>query len=128
VAARRPGDTPLDIYHNRLSDFSAAVERLEQFFLAISEVRGDDGRPIVDTRGADPRMCMAWREVLSRIDDELNIWGRLFRRMFGSPPEPSTLDAADDLGDANFDKFDDEFSDEAANNRSDDDEAGDVDL
>jgi len=87
------GDTPTDIYHNRLNDFSNQVERLEQSFMLISEVLGDDGRPLVETQGADPRKCTAWREILDKIDDELNIWGRLFRRKFGTTPEPAIRDA-----------------------------------
>jgi hypothetical protein len=87
------GDTPTDIYHNRLNDFSNQIERLEQSFVLISEVLGDDGRPLVETQGADPRTCTAWREILDRIDDELNIWGRLFRRRFGTTPEPAVRDA-----------------------------------
>jgi len=78
------GDTPVDDYHNRLNDFSAAVESLEQSFAAIAGVVGDDGRPIVEQRGADPRSCGVWRDVLGKIDDELNIWARQFRRMFGT--------------------------------------------
>jgi hypothetical protein len=92
LRARRPGDSPTDIYHNRLSDFAVAVEQLEQVFTAIGEVLGDDGRSLVDTRGADPSMCARWREMLSRIDDELNVWGRTFRRVFGTTREPLPRD------------------------------------
>lgn len=97
------GDTPADIYHNRLNDFSFQIERLEQSFALISEVLGDDGRPLVDTQGADPRSCTAWRQVLSKIDDELTIWARLFRRKFGTMPEATIreverLDGGDEPG------------------------------
>ncbi len=104
------GDTPTDMYHNCLNEFSGAIERLEQSFIAIGKVIGDDGRPIVETRGADPRTCTAWREVLSRIDDELNIWGRLFRRMFGAAPEPSLAEPGEmDDSDPTDDDWDDEL-------------------
>ena len=106
--APRVGDTPLDTYHNRLNEFSLAVERLEQTFSAISQVIGDDGRPVVDARGADHNSCAAWRVILSGIDDELNIWGRLFRRMFGTTPEPTSPDTDDfDTTDESVSEFDD---------------------
>jgi len=82
--APRPGDTPIDRYHNRVSGFSRAVEELEQSFSAIEGATGDDGRPLVDTRGVDPRTCAAWRDVLRKIDEELVVWGRTFRRAFGT--------------------------------------------
>jgi hypothetical protein len=71
----------------------------------IGEVLGDDGRPLVETQGADPRTCSAWREILDRIDDELNIWGRLFRRKFGTTPEP-TIREADDSQSSEEDEWD----------------------
>lgn len=96
------GDTPTDIYHNRLNDFSLQMERLDQSFMLISEVLGDDGRPLVDTQGADPRSCTAWRKVLSKIDDELTIWARMFRRKFGTMPEATIREGerleGDELG------------------------------
>lgn len=94
--------TPTDIYHKRLNEFSDQIDRLAQTFAAIGEVLGDDGRPIVETQGADPRACGTWREVLNKIDDELNIWGRLYRRKFGTTPEP-TVRNLDDLEAAEVD-------------------------
>jgi len=88
--AARPGDTPIDVYQNRLNAFSQTVEQLEQSFATIGEVIADDGRPLVEARGADPRSCTAWREVLGKIDEELVVWGRTFRRVFGTTSDPST--------------------------------------
>jgi hypothetical protein len=87
--APRPGDTPLDVYDNRLNAFSQAVEQLERAFNAIGEVTGDDGRSFVEARGADARSCAAWREVLSKIDEELIVWARTFKRIFGTSSDPS---------------------------------------
>jgi hypothetical protein len=115
------GDTPMDIYHNRLNDFSSEMERLESSFAVISDVVGDDGRPIVETQGADPRSCTAWRRILNRIDDELNIWSRLFRRKFGTTPEPVTRDFDDsESPDDPGDETDDREWDSEANNGGDD--------
>jgi hypothetical protein len=94
--APRPGDTPVDLYLNAINAFSQAVERLEGTFSAISAVAGDDGRPLVEARGVDSRECSAWRDVLSKIDEELIIWARTFKRMFGSAPEPSAQDFGED--------------------------------
>ena len=74
------------------NDFAAAVERLEQTFTAIGEVLGADGRSLIDTRGADRQLCSEWRHILNKIDDELNMWGRTFRRVFGTTPEPLSQD------------------------------------
>ena len=87
--APRPGDTPVDRYHNAISAFSQAVERLEETFNAISAVVGDDGRPVVETFGVHSRECAAWREVLGKIDNELIIWASTFKRKHGTGPEPS---------------------------------------
>ncbi len=82
--APRPGDTPVDRYSNRVSALSKTLEEMEQAFDAIGAVTGDDGRSLVESRGVDPRTCAAWRDVLRRIDEELIVWGRTFKRMYGS--------------------------------------------
>jgi len=87
--APRPGDTPVERLHNAVGAFSQAVERLEETFTAIGLVVGDDGRPLVETRGVDSRECGAWRDVLGKIDEELIIWASTFKRKFGTAPEPS---------------------------------------
>lgn len=94
----RPGDTPIDVYHNRINDFVEAVERLSQSFGAIRDVTGDDGRSLVDSRGVDPRSCATWREVLRKVDEDLIVWGSTFRRVFGTTDEPSARDLDDDEG------------------------------
>jgi len=68
------------------------VERLEEAFTEIGAVAGDDGRPLVEARGVDSRECLAWRDVLSKIDEELIIWARTFKRVFGTAQEPSAED------------------------------------
>jgi len=82
--AHRPGNTPQDHYQNRLSAFTGAMEELRKAFADLSSVRGDDGRPLVETQGVDSRDCVTWRDALSEIDEELVIWGRTFRRVYGN--------------------------------------------
>jgi hypothetical protein len=94
--APRPGDTPTDVYDNRINDFIAAIESLNQRFAAIRDVTGDDGRSLVDTRGADPSSCSEWRRVLRGIDDELIVWGSTFRRVYGTTVEHSPAEPSDD--------------------------------
>jgi hypothetical protein len=97
--APRPGDTPVDRYHNRLGALGAAVEALDRAFVDVAAVVGDDGRPLVETRGADPRSCSAWREQLDKIDEELIVWSRTFKRVYGSSAEVSVLTRdGDDAG------------------------------
>ena len=115
ASSRWIGDTPLDHYQNRLNDFSQALDRLEQAFSAIGKVAGEDGRPIVETRGADPRLCGAWRTVLGHIDDELNIWARLFRRMFGTASDQFAIPDSDGSQDEEVDLPEDESDLEGGN-------------
>lgn len=82
--APRPGDTPQDHYQNGVSALGVAMEELNKAFLELSTVLGDDGRPIVDSRGVDYRDCAAWRDSLAAIDEELIVWSRAFRKMHGT--------------------------------------------
>jgi hypothetical protein len=96
--APRPGNTPLELHQNRLSEFSVGIDRLQEAFEAISAVTGDDGRPVVETQGADPTSCSVWREALGKIDEELIVWSRIFKQVHGTAPEPSVgaADGADE--------------------------------
>jgi hypothetical protein len=98
--ARRAGSTPSDLYENCLGVFSGAVEALQVAFNAIGQVNGDDGRPLIEARGAEPRSCDEWRSVLRNIDDELIVWGRTFKKAFGTRPEPKEdeFGSEDDAG------------------------------
>ncbi|MBF6568065.1 MAG: hypothetical protein IVW54_04215 [Candidatus Binataceae bacterium] len=91
----RPGNTPLELHQNRLSDFSLAIDRLQQAFEAISAVIGDDGRPVVETQGADPTSASAWRETLDKIDEELIVWSRTFKRLHGAAQDVVVAHDAD---------------------------------
>jgi hypothetical protein len=113
--ARRAGNTPVDIYQNCLSSFSEAVQGLQTAFSAIGQVNGDDGSPLVDSRGEDPRVCEEWRTVLRSIEDELIMWGRTFKKAFGTKSEPDLqgIEARDLLDpdedeDSEFDDFGDD--------------------
>ena len=95
--APRPGDTPDDLYHNSIGAFTQAMEELEAAFLAIGQVLGNDGRPLVEDRGVDAQLCVAWRDTLTRIDDELAFWGRRFKQVYGIASAPvARVDARDD--------------------------------
>jgi hypothetical protein len=88
----RPENTPTDHYHNQLNALSTAMEALERAFVALGEVIGDDGHPLVDTRGVDYRTCAAWRGLLARIDEELVVWSRTFKRAYGAGMLPRRHD------------------------------------
>jgi hypothetical protein len=75
------------------------MERLEQAFTAIGQVIGNDGRPLVEDRGVDAQSCTSWRETLSKIDEELVVWGRKFRQVYGLAAG-STVAAPDRAADA----------------------------
>ncbi len=98
--ARSAGDTPTEVFQNALFDFGEAMDKLNELFKSLGKVVGDDGRPIAESSGAEPRLCAAWRETLQRIDDELNVWGRTFQRVHGTAAEPlPSRDSDDDLDD-----------------------------
>ena len=62
---------------------------MQQAFAAIGDVISDDGRPLVDSRGVDYRICSEWRDALRKIDEELVVWGRTFKRTFGTESSPA---------------------------------------
>ncbi len=105
----RPGDTPDDHYHNRVGEFTAAVERLEQQFAAIGQVVGNDGRSLVEDRGVDSRLCTAWRDTLAKIDEELVVWSHKFRKVYGVAAPSAVVSsrlAEDDEQDGSGDAWD----------------------
>jgi Caspase domain len=79
----RPGDTPIDRYLNAVGTLAAAMDRLAGAFDELGKVLGDDGRQMVDVKGVDTRDCIAWRELIGRIDEELVVWSRVYRRVNG---------------------------------------------
>ena len=81
--ARRPGNSPTDHYHNAVSTMATAMANLTDAFNNLRIVTGDDGRPLVETKGVDQRACAAWRKTLSEIDDELVMWIAMHRRANG---------------------------------------------
>jgi hypothetical protein len=81
--ARRPGDTPTDHYHNAVSTMATAMTALSEAFNILRNVAGDDGYPLVETKGVDQRACAAWRNILTEIDDDLVMWIATHRRANG---------------------------------------------
>lgn len=107
--APRPGDTPLDRYHNALSKLGSALTEVEQAFNGLIAVEGDDGQLIVETQGVEPRLTASWRELLSRLDAEMVVWGHTFRKAYGTKlsvpaagnddeDEPEDVDPYADVG------------------------------
>ena len=82
--AARLGDTPTDRYNNALSALGSALQALDYAFAGLTKVVGDDGQPLIEARGVEPRLTDPWRELLSRIDEEMVIWARTFRKVYGA--------------------------------------------
>lgn len=82
--AARPGDTPTDRYHNALEALGTALHALETAFTGLTKIVGDDGQPFVDIRGVEPRLTDHWREQLNRIDEEMIVWARTFKKKWGT--------------------------------------------
>lgn len=89
VKATTPGDTPIDRYNRALGAFGGVLEALEHAFDGLAKVAGDDGQPLIETRGVEPRLSEPWREVLRRIDEEMVVWARAFRKAHGTKVTPS---------------------------------------
>ena len=103
---RYPGGTP----SQRVGAFSQGGGTVGRDLRAIGLVVGDDGRPPVESRGVDSRECSAWRDVLSKIDEELIIWASTFRRKFGTAPGPSAQSFAEE-DESEFDGRGDQYAD-----------------
>jgi hypothetical protein len=82
--AARPGDTPLDRYHNALSALGTALLEVDQAFCGLTAVVGDDGQSLAETQGVEPRLTDSWRELLGRLDEEMVVWARTFRKAYGT--------------------------------------------
>ena len=55
------GDTPTDVYHNRLNDFSSQIEQLKRSFALIARCSAMTVDPIVEMPGCRPTdvCCLA---------------------------------------------------------------------
>jgi hypothetical protein len=84
VRAKRAGDTPTEILKSKLAEMSDSLEQLENSYSAVCAVQSDDGRGLAETDGVDPQLCADWRNILSKIDDDLNVWGRKFRQKYAA--------------------------------------------
>ena len=81
-----PGHTPRDRYAASQSEFEAALSGLMDAFEVMLGVSGDDGTPLADSMGAEPQLIDRWRDELKRIDEELIVWSRTYRKAFGTKP------------------------------------------
>ena len=65
-------------------------------FNAILNVRGDDGTPFADSRGADQQLTDRWRGELKRMDEEMIVWARTFRRAYSTASNENGATEHDD--------------------------------
>lgn len=78
--ARRTGNAPLDLYENAVGELSETMVATGAAFDRLSGVAGNDGLPLVESRGVAMDLAAAWRTLLRRIGDELVVWERTARR------------------------------------------------
>jgi hypothetical protein len=74
VRAKRTGNTPAEIFQDRLAKVSDAMEELERAHTALAAVQGDDGRSLAETDGVNPQLCAEWRETLGKVVEDLTVW------------------------------------------------------
>ncbi|WOJ88420.1 hypothetical protein RZS28_11315 [Methylocapsa polymorpha] len=111
--AARPGDTATDRYHNALAALGRALDGVDQAFTGLTKVVGDDDQPVVEARGVEPRLTDSWRELLSRIDEEMVVWARTFRKAYGTKTSSVTAGLDDDDDAAETDPYADVDEDAA---------------
>jgi hypothetical protein len=109
--ATASGDTPIDRYNSGVAALGAAFEALESSFAALCEISGDDTIPIVENRGVEPRLTEQWRKVLSRVDEEMVMWARAYRKAYGTRPDPLTQESDEDI-DSDEPAVEDEWEDD----------------
>jgi hypothetical protein len=94
VRARRNGHTPAEILRDRLAEMGEMIDKLVVAHAAVAAVQGNDGRALAEVDGVDPQLCADWRNLLGRIDDDLNVWGRKFRQRYGAGAPTRPIDGA----------------------------------
>jgi hypothetical protein len=98
--AAKPGDTPTDHYNRALEALGTALNELEGQFTSLTKVVGDDGQPLVDVRGVEPRLTDPWRDLLKRVDEEMIVWARTFRKKWGTSAGATTNYGGDEAENA----------------------------
>jgi hypothetical protein len=112
VRARSGGSMPAEQLKDRIADLSDAMDKLDGAFKAVAAVVGNDGNPLVEVDGVEAQFCTTRRQLLSRIGDELNFWGRIWRRRHGTPAAPVAREDTDEEENG-ADAYEDEVQEEA---------------
>ena len=112
--AARPGDTPMDRYNCAVEALSKAFHELERRFSALTEVVGDDGQPILDSRGVELRLTETWRSLLRQVDEEVVIWARTYRKVYGAKANVVNGDIHSDDEADDFDPYADADDEDSA--------------
>ena len=61
------------------------MSAVQEAFQALGGVAGDDGSPLVDSKGVDQRACAAWRDIMAAVQEEIVVWSRTHKRVHGTP-------------------------------------------
>ena len=57
---------------------------------------GDDGTPIAESRGVDHQLADRWRAELKRMDEEIFVWARTYRRAYSTVTNQNGATEQDD--------------------------------
>lgn len=96
------GDTPVDRYERAIHALGCAIHEVDNASRMVAKVLGDDGLPIVDTRGVEQRLTETWADILRKISEEVVIWKRVYQKKYGAQPSVSGL-TSDDEGEGGED-------------------------
>jgi hypothetical protein len=109
--AARPAEwMPAEQLKDRVADLGEALDKLEEAFKAVTTVIGNDGSPLAEVDGVDAQFCTTSRQVLAKIGDELNFWGRTWRRRH-EHGQPAIDDADTPADDQEVEDYDDDTDD-----------------
>lgn len=89
--------TPAEVLGNALKDLATAIQAVEVAVGNVEAVRSDDGTSAIDSLGADPADCQAWRLILLDLFDKLPVWRQRGIQRHGMTTEVDDVDDTDDL-------------------------------
>ena len=116
--AKLSDDTAENRLENALRDLGEAFGRVRAGYETALEVRTPAGAALVEEEGVEPRRCGEWKELIAALQEDLTVWGRLYRRRQGLPGRAASVAAvaedreeADDDGEDSAGDWDDPAGD-----------------
>ena len=104
-------ETAAEQLHNALSELGSAIQAVSDTVKVVEALTSDDGTPTIDSIGAEPGDCAAWRDSLFGVLQKLPVWEQ--RHLARHGPAYAPIDDWSDSDDLNDDDFDTEEGDDS---------------